>query len=468
MVNLKKASSIQRVIKSSLSSNPPKTKFETLLKSPRANQTLKQYLEKNLFRRAIGFFRELLRRNPSAVDSYSLLFVLKACTRQSMIFEGQQVHAAAKKLGFEPIIFLQTCLIDLYSAMGNMDRAHCMFDEIRCKNTICWTSLITAYVDNDMPSKALDLFKKMLMTNLEPDQVTLTIALTACADLGALSMGEWIHSYILRKNVLNNDLCLRNALINMYVKGGDIEAAQTLFYSSSQKDVFTWTSMIVGHALHGQSLEALDLFAKMKQTNRNIKGRKRPVVPNDVTFLGVLMACTHAGMFEEGKRQFKSMMQDYELRPRLPHLGCMVDLLCRAGLLEEAYNFISQMQVQPNAVVWRTLLGACFLHDNIELGSKVRLQLHGLEPAHVGDDVALANIYAAKGLWYQKMMLRDHIRSHRAPGCSSVEVGSEVNEFVAGDSHHPLKAEIYDVLGHLIGLIRAYNCVPDASDVMDY
>lgn len=457
MMNVKKASSIQRVIKSSLRNNQPKAKFETSLKPPRANQTLKQYLQRNSFTRAIEFFRELLRQNPSAVDSYSLVFVLKACTRQSLIVEGQQGHATAKKLGFEPIIFLQTCLIDFYSATGNVDSAYCVFDEIHCKNAICWTSLITAYVDNDMPGKALDMFKKMLMTNLEPDQVTLTIALTACADLGALSMGEWIHSYICRENVLRDDLCLRNALVNMYVKCGDIEAAQTLFYSSSQKDVFTWTSMIVGHALHGQSLEALDLFAKMKQANRNIQGCMHLVVPNDVTFLGVLMACTHAGMVEEAKQQFKSMVQDYELRPRLPHLGCMVDLLCRAGLLEEAHDFISQMEVQPNAVVWRTLLGACSLHDNIEAGSTVRLQLHELEPTHVGDDVTLSNIYAAKGLWYEKTMLRCRMRSRRAPGCSSVEVGSEVNEFVAGDYHHPLKAEIYDVLVHLMGIIRSYN-----------
>lgn len=461
MTYLRKVSLIHKVIKSSFASSQPKAKLETLFRPPRANQTLKRYLKTNTYTRVIAFFKEIWRQNPSAVDSYSFLFALKACTRDSLSVEGCQLHATVKKLGCEPIIFLQTCLIDLYSIMGNVDCAHRMFDEIPCKNAICWTSLITTYVDNDRPSKALNLFKQMLMSNLEPDQITLTVVLTACANLGALSIGEWIHAYICHKHVLKSDLYLNNSLINMYVKCGEIRIAQRLFYSSRQKDVFTWTSMIVGHALHGQSLEALNLFSEMKKTNRN-------VIPNDVTFLGVLMACSHGGMVEEGKGHFKSMMQDFGLRPRLSHLGCMVDLLCRAGLLEEAYNFITAMLVQPNAVVWRTLLGACFLHDNIELGSKVRVQLLELEPTHVGDDVTLSNMYAAKGLWYEKMMVRDRIECRRAPGCSSVEVGSEIEEFVAGDSRHPLKAEIYDVLGHLMGIVRAYSHVPEPSAVMDY
>uniref|UniRef100_A0A803L9A5 Pentatricopeptide repeat-containing protein n=2 Tax=Chenopodium quinoa TaxID=63459 RepID=A0A803L9A5_CHEQI len=465
---MNRVSSIHKVVNSSFTSSQPRSKLQDLLRPPKANQTLKKYLESHSATRAIVFFRELWRQNPSAVDSYSSLYVVKACTQESLIVEGRQLHATVKKVGFESVIYLQTCLIELYSKMGDVGCSHRIFDEVCCKNAICWTSLITAYIDNNMASEALAIFKQMVISKFEPDQVTLTVALASCADLGALSIGEQIHAYTYRKHGLKIDLCLYNALIDMYVKCGQIRAARRLFCISGKKDVFTWTSMIVGHALHGQSLEALGMFARMKQIRSSDKGSKSFVLPNDVTFLGVLMACSHGGMVMEGKQYFKSMMEDYGLWPRLAHLGCMVDLFCRAGLLEEAYDFISGTLVQPNALMWRILLGACCNHGNIELGAKVRLQLLNLDPTHVGDDVTLSNMYAGRGLWYEKMMVRDRIECRRVPGCSSVEVASEVNEFVAGDTHHPLKAEIYNVLEHLMGIVRSSDHIPDPSDISNY
>lgn len=465
---INRGSSIRTVVSSSLTNSQPKSKLQAVLRPPKSNQTLQKYLKTHSATKAIIFFRKLWKQNPSAVDSYSSLFVLKACTQESLIVEGIQLHATVKKMGFEPVIFLQTCLMELYSKMGDVHCAHRVFDEICCKNAICWTSLVTVYIDNNMASKALTMFRQMLINKYEPDQVTLTVALAACADLGALSVGEWIHAYTYRKHGFQTDLCLYNALIDMYVKCGEVRAACRLFCISREKDVFTWTSMIVGHALHGQSLKALDLFARMKQTRSSDEGSNSCVLPNDVTFLGVLMACSHGGMIEEGKQYFKSMMDDYGHWPRLPHLGCMVDLFCRAGLLEEAYDFISRMLVQPNALMWRMLLGACCIHGNIELGAKVRLHLLELDPTHVGDDVALSNMFAGRGLWYEKLMVRDHMECRRVPGCSFIEVASEVNEFVAGDTHHPLKAEIYNVLEHLMGIVRSYSRISDPSDISNH
>lgn len=465
MTCINKVSSIRTIVNSSLTSRLPKTTPHDFLRPPKANQTLRKYLKTHSASRAIVFFKKLWRQNPSAVDSYSSLFALKACTQESLIVEGRQLHAIVKKLGFEPVIYLQTCLIELYSKMGDVDCAHHIFDEVYYKNAICWTSLINAYVDNNMASKALIIFRQMLVNKVEPDQIALTVALAACADLGALSVGEWVHAYTCRKHGLETDLCLYNALIDMYVKCGEIKAAHKLFCISREKDVFTWTSMIVGHALHGQSIEALDLFAQMKRTRSSVERSKSCILPNDITFLGVLMACSHAGMVEEGKQYFRSMIDGYGLQPRLPHLGCMVDLLCRAGLLEEAYEFIMRILVQPNALIWRMLLGACCIHGDIELGAKVRKELLKLDPAHVGDDVALSNMYAGRGLWYEKLMVRDSIECRRVPGCSSVEVASVVNEFVAGDTHHPLKAEIYNVLGYLMGTVRSYSNIPKTLDI---
>lgn len=455
-----------------------KTQLHTHLKPPKANQTLKRYLDSNCPTKALSLFRELLRKNLSIIDGYSLLFVLKSCTQKSSSITGKQLHALVMKLGFEHVIHLQTSLVNMYSASCGIVDAHKMFDEMPEKNVICWTALISAYVENQKPNMALQLFRKMQMENVEPDQVTVTVALSACADLGALEMGEWIHTYVRRKKGLNTDLCLKNALINMYAKCGDIEAARRLFDSLQRKDVTTWTSMIVGHALHGQAEEALKLFSEMKETRESPKKKKKnngcngsasPIVPNDVTFIGVFMSCSHTGMVEEGKRQFRSMIEDYGLKPRDSHFGCMVDLFCRAGMLEEAYDFISKTPVRANAVVWRTLLSACGLNGNVELGSRVRQKLLELEPSHVGDSVVLSNIYAAKGMWERKMVVRDRIMGRRrSPGCSSIEVGSGIFEFVAADDDHPLKSEIIEVLKHLVVNMKAYGYSTQLSCLEDY
>lgn len=425
-----------------------KAHFYNNLKPPMPNQTLKKYLECNNHTKVLLLFRTFFRKRSTfnSIDSFSILFALKACNQKKRSsIQGKQLHALIIKFGYEAIVQLQTSLLRVYAAeRGNLRDAHQVFDEIPSKNIICWTCLITAYVDNHQPSKALELFRLMQMDNVEPDQVTLTVALSACADTGALEMGEWIHAFVRHKQGLNMDLCLSNALINMYAKCGDIFNARKLFDSIRSKDVTTWTSMIVGHALHGQAHEALQLFSELNRKNdsKNCHSSGYNITPNDVTFIGVLMACSHAGLVEEGKRHFRSMTEDYGIRPREPHFGCMVDLLCRGGNLREAYEFIMEIPVLPNAVIWRTLLGACSLHGELELATEVRHKLHMLDPGYVGDSIAMSNIYANRDMWSKKVIVRNQIKQSRAPGCSSIEVGSGVSEFVAADDNHPPMTDI--------------------------
>ncbi|KAH0704611.1 putative pentatricopeptide repeat-containing protein At1g74400 [Solanum tuberosum] len=401
--------------------------FPKHLKPTRINLSLKSYLNSNPTK-TILLFSDLLRKKISAVDSYSLLYVIKACAKKSMDTEGKQTHTLVIKLGYEPIIFLQTSLMDMYAATTNVSNVHKVFDEIPNKNVVCWTSLISAYVRNQKPYRAIEVFRQMQMDGVEPDQVTFTVALSACADMGALDKGVWIHDLISRKPEFSEDLSLMNSLVNMYVKCGDIRKAMLVFDNIRVKDVRTWTSMIVGHALHGQAEEALRLFSTLEEENKLRSSQSRGtkdqlLVPNDVMFIGVLMACSHAGMVEEGKRYFRSMIEEYGIKPRLSHFGCMVDLLCRLGLLKEAYSFILAMPIQPNAVIWRTLLGASGVHGNEELAAVAQSKLRELNASLVGDDVALSNIYAAKGMWEEKIMLRHEMTQRRTPGCSSVEVG---------------------------------------------
>ncbi|KAL4559301.1 hypothetical protein LXL04_031439 [Taraxacum kok-saghyz] len=407
---------------------------------PRPNEVLQEYLKANATAKAILLLRGLIRKNTSSIDSFSLLYIIKVCTRKSSPHEAQQFHTLIVKLGYQSIIFVQTSLVNYYSAVGNLPDARRVFDEIPTKNHVCWTALISAYVDNQKPNTALKLFREMQIEKLDPDQVTLTVALSACADLGALDMGKWIHNFIRRTKNLNKDISLYNALLNMYTKCGDIETAKTLFNAIKNKDVTTWTSMITGHAIHGQAKEAIALFTAMTDAKIN---------PNDVTFLGVLMACSHASMVDEGKQYFNIMSKNYRLKPRVSHFGCMVDLLCRAGLLQEARDFISEMPVKPNAVMWRTVLGACSVGGNVDFGEEAWRRLVEIEGNLGGDDVLMGNVYGVKEMWEKKEKKRDFVNK-RVPGCSSIEIGSEIYEFVASDCDYAFSWKIYEVIESLM------------------
>lgn len=403
-----------------------KPHFNTHSIQQNPNQTLKNYLNSSSSKKALLLFANLLKEHTSLIDSHTFLYIIKACTKKALVTQGKQIHCIALKFGYEPSIFLKTSLINMYSSWGNLCDAHQMFDEIPTKNVVCWTALISAYVDNKKSRKGIELFREMVMGNVEPDQVTFTVALSACADLGALDVGEWVRDCIRRQGLVL-DLFLENALLNMYAKCGDIGKAKVLFSSMVKKDVTTWTSMIVGCALHGEAEEALRIYAQMTADCRDGRSNKknrgnvgRSIVPNGVTFIGVLMACSHAGLVEEGKRHFKSMTDVYRLKVQPSHYGCMVDLFCRAGLLQEAYDFVMAMPKQPNDVVWRTLLGACSSSGNVELAAKAHRHLLTLSKGLAADDVAMSNAYAVTEMWDEKTMIRDQAKQRKSPGSSSV------------------------------------------------
>ncbi|KAL0865711.1 hypothetical protein Bca101_044829 [Brassica carinata] len=428
--------------------------------SLKSNHTLKHYLESGEPIKALLNFKQRFRESPSFIDSFSVLFAVKASSlaRKGHSFVGLQIHALVRKLGFESIIQIQTSLVRFYSAAGDISSARQVFDETSEKqNVVLWTAMIAGYADNEKSVQAIEMFRRTEEERIELDAVIVTVALSACADLGAVQMGEGIYSRCVeRKRRLGMDLTLRNSLLNMYVKAGEVERARRVFDETLRKDVTTYTSMIVGYALNGQAQESLELFKKM--------GQDSSVSPNDVTFIGVLMACSHGGLVEEGKRQFRSMVEDYNLKPRDAHFGCMVDLLCRSGRLKDAHEFINQMPVKPNAVIWRTLLGACSLHGNVELGEEVQRRIFELDRDHVGDYVALSNIYAAKGMWDEKVKMRDRVRKRREPGKSWIEMGNIIAEFVSGggdDDGELMVGEISEVLRRLVACMTSYDYVVD-------
>lgn len=299
----------------------------------------------------------------------------------------------------------------------------------------------------------------MSLEGVEPDGFTLVSLLTACAELGALALGRRAHVYMFKVG-LNENLHAANALLDLYAKCGKIREANKVFDEMEEKSVVSWTSLIVGLAVNGFGHEALELFKELE---------RKGLVPSEITFVGVLYACSHCGMVDEGFAYFKRMGEEFGIVPKIEHCGCMVDLLGRAGLVKRAYEYISNMPLQPNAVIWRTLLGACTIHGHLALGEVARVQLQKLEPKHCGDYVLLSNLYASERRWSEvqkvrKTMLTEGIR--KVPGHSLVELGNNVHEFVMGDRSHSQSEEIHAMLAEITKLLRLEGYVPHTSNVL--
>ncbi|KAF3774202.1 Pentatricopeptide repeat-containing protein [Nymphaea thermarum] len=335
-------------------------------------------------------------------------------------------------------------MIGAYCHLGDVEGARRLFDTMPERDTVTWSSLINGYTQVGRFNDALILFRRMQLADVMPSEVAVVGALSACANLGALDVGRWVHDYIKKqKLVINNNV--GTALIDMYAKCGSVEMGLSVFHFIKNKDVVAWTAMIVGFALNGRSQDALEFFDRM--LNEKLK-------PDAVTFLGVLNACSHAGLVTQGQQYFTSMRNEYGITPKIEHYSCMVDLLGRAGLLGEAEMLVFSMPYEPDAVMLGSLFFACRMHGNSELGTRVLDHLLKMEPQNGGNYILLSNIYATSGRWHavaavRKLMKEKGIK--RDPGCSSIETGSDVYEFVAGDLSHPQSKEIYEMLDLVAG-----------------
>ncbi|KAL7180716.1 hypothetical protein ACSBR1_039725 [Camellia fascicularis] len=409
-------------------------------------------------------------------DGFSMVAALSACGRMGDLNSGKIVHAMAFRFEFwggsEPPI-LGNALIDMYSrnkriqsaqtvfeAMeikdvaswtsllsgyikcNDLEHARHLFDIMPHRNVISWTAMIVGYVNGDSPIRALELFREMMRADGEedyPTAVTIVAVLSGCADIGAFDLGVSIHGYVNKTNLIVDGV-VNNALVDLYSKSGSLDLAVKIFDEIKRKDVFSWTTMISGLALHGKGREALEVFTKMLELG---------LTPNEVTFLSVLSACSHAGFVVEGERLFKRLIECYGLKPKIEHYGCMVDLLGRAGLLEEVAEFIERMPINPDAVIWRSLLSACLGRRNLKLAEMAGKKILELEPDDDGVYILLWNIYCSENRWEDALktrkMMRD-LKIKKRPGCSWIEVNGVVHEFLAEDTVHHVYQEIYILL----------------------
>jgi len=395
-------------------------------------------------------------------DTHTYPPLLPACARLLSLRDGERIHAEAAKNGFATLVFVKNSLVHLYGACGLFESAHRVFDEIpvRERNLVSWNSMLNGFAANGRPNEVLTVFREMMDVDFAPDGLTMVSVLTACAEIGALALGRRVHMYLAKVGLVGNSH-VGNALIDLYAKCGSVDDARKVFGEmGTGRTVVSWTSLIVGLAVNGFGKEALELFGVME---------REKLVPTEITMVGVLYACSHCGLVDDGFMYFDRMKEEYGITPRIEHLGCMVDLLGRAGKVEKAYDYIGTMPLEPNAVVWRTLLGACAMHKKLELGEAAWARLVELDPGHSGDYVLLSNLYAAVGRWtdvhvLRKTMVKDGVRKN--PGRSLVELRNSVYEFVMGDRSHPESEQIYKMLAQIAERLRHEGYIPRTSNVL--
>ncbi|KAL3717418.1 hypothetical protein ACJRO7_008926 [Eucalyptus globulus] len=389
---------------------------------------------------ALKCFREVQMEGMD-VNKMMIGSVLLACVGLKSLRHVKEIHSFMLRKGLSDLA-LQNRIVDAYGACGHTDYASRAFELIENKDIISWTSLISCYVHNGLAQEAFQVFLEMKEAGIEADYVTLVSVLSAAADLSLLQKGKEIHGSIIRRGFILEG-SVSTSLVDMYACCGDLENACKVFSSIDRKELSLWTTMIYANGMHGRGMVAIDLFKRMIDTN---------LVPDHITFLAILYSCSHSGLIDEGKTFFTSMQHDYQLEPWSEHYACLVDLLGRANRLDEAYEFIKSMPIEPTAEVWCSLLGACRVHSDKRLGEIAVHKLLELNPDRTGNFVLMSNILAANGRWKDVKEMRMRMKGiglKKMPGCSWIELRNKIHSFVAGDKSHPQSDEIYRKLAEV-------------------
>lgn len=450
---------------------------------------LNRYCQSRLFDDVLLLLEEMKSCN---IEPDEKLFstILSACGRAANLEFGKSIHKIITDNNGMTEYRLQSTLVTMYAGCGSMDLAQDMFEKLNPKNVvastamvsgyskqgqvelartifnhmekkdlICWSAMISGYAESDAPQEAIKLFGEMQDSGIYPDHVTMLSVISAGANVGALDQAKWIHKFV-KRNRFREVLRINNALIDMYAKCGSLEDAKEVFVHMQQKNVITWTTMISALAMHGDALNALEIFLQMKSEN---------VEPNGVTFVGVLYACSHAGLVEEGRNLFASMVDEYCITPKHEHYGCMVDLYGRANLLGEALRLIESMPFAPNVVIWGSLMSACKVHGEFELGEFAAKQLLRLDPDHDGAHVLLSNIYAKEKRWHnvgEVRQLMKHKGILKERGTSRIELNNKVHEFLTADKYHKYSDDIYAKLNEVVTDVKLIGYTPITSNVL--
>ncbi|KAF8750233.1 hypothetical protein HU200_012488 [Digitaria exilis] len=411
---------------------------------------------------ALRLYVEMLQAGVEP-DHYTFPFVLKACAQLVASRQGRQLHAHVVKLGLQQDEYVHNSLISFYGKCGEPAMARKEFDVMASEGrttAASWSALLAAYTMAGMWGECLDTFVAMVREGWRPDETSMVSALSACAHLGAYDVGRGIHAALLR-NAARVNTIMSTSLVDMYAKCGSIENAAAVFDATADdnKNAWTYSAMVSGLALHGDGRKALQVFDEMLRDGH---------APDAAAYVAVLNACSRAGLLEDGLRCFDRMRLEHKLSPNAQHYGCMVDLMARAGRLDDARALIGSMPMGPTDTAWRSLLNACQIHGDMDLAELALEELRRLGVANAGDYVIVAGMHAMAKNWDAAAALRTEAVDSglvQSAGYSAVEVRGEVHRFVSQDMAHPRRRDIYEMLHQMEWQLRFEGYVADTSEV---
>ncbi|KAL8056872.1 hypothetical protein ABFX02_04G147000 [Erythranthe guttata] len=391
-------------------------------------------------------------------NMYTFISILRSCSSLSNIEFGKQVHSHIIKNKFARDGYVGTALIDMYAKCGCMEDVEAIFNRLDEKDVFAWTVIISSYSQTNQGEKAARLFNQMRREGVIPNEFTLASSLRGCSAIASLENGRQLHSLAIKAGQ-STDMFVSSALIDMYAKCGFIDDAEALFNGMQSNDTVLWNTIICGYSQHGEGDKALNAFRQMINEG---------FLPDGVTFLGILSACSHMGLVEEGKNHFYSMSESYGITPSIEHYACLVDVLGRAGKFDEIERLIENMELTPNALIWENVLGACKVHGNVELGERAAEKLFQIDPETDSNYILLSNIYASKGRWNDVSKVRKSMSSKgikKEPGCSWVEIEAQIHVFLSQDSSHPRLLDIHRKMAELRERVSEVGYIPNTKYV---
>ncbi|CAL9057572.1 unnamed protein product [Musa banksii] len=404
-------------------------------------------------------FKQMIRQECTELNAFTCSIAIHACSSIGCATTGQQLHALALKTRHDSSLPVSNSLLNMYSRCMNISEAKKFFHEMPRKDLITWNAMI-ASLERSNSHEALLLFLEMGSQNMQPTSFTFSSVVAACANMAILNCGRQVHGAAIRRGHQRN-LQVANALIDMYAKCGSIGNSRKVFDEITEKDLVTWTSLVIGCGMNGYGAEATEIFDEMISSG---------VQPDQVLLMSVISACSHAGLVDQGLRYFSLMNIEYNVPPNREIYGCVVDLLGRAGRITEAYQLIETMPFEPDETIWGALLGACKMHKNVYLGRLAAQKIFDMRPNESKTYVLLSNIYAAGRAWGDFAEMRRCLREQgnkKEVGMSWIEVRDEVRGFASGDrSSSPHIVLVYQTLEELIQHMNQDGCEPDSHWVL--
>ncbi|XP_059665954.1 pentatricopeptide repeat-containing protein At2g27610-like [Cornus florida] len=418
------------------------------------------YTQQGKGREAIDLFC-MFRSSGLIPSERTLSSVLGAFSHAMEINVGKQIHSLIVKFGFGSFTFVSNALLDFYSKCGLLVESLKAFEEMDAHDIVSWNTLISGCVNSGSFKEAIEFLHRMLFEGFDPNLYTYSSILSFCGDLPAVEWGKQTHCCIMKPG-FDSNVVVGSALIDMYAKCGRLSDARKVFDNLPSKNLVSWNTMLVGYAQHGFGKDALRIYDMMQ---------KNGVKPNDITFIGVLSACGHVGLLEEGLHHWNSMTNDYGIAPRTDHLACVVSLLARKGQTKGALDFIRSFPMEPDKVVWRCLLSSCKSHKDMALGKYAAEKILSIDPDDTSAHVMLSNIYAKAKMWNETAQIRKLMKEkslEKDPGYSWTELKNKIYSFSAGHNAHFQGYSVHEVLGGLTAQLFDAGYVPDTNLSLNY